>query len=293
MTTWEKASESLSKVDGATRKRAREIFDAAQAAGYDIWYMWGYDNDPSNTEHHSGRALDLMVKNHETGQWIRDYIWRNRERLSVQHVIWEQHITSTVTQPGVVRLMADRGNTTANHMDHNHVLFFDADYVAPGGGSTPTDPKPGRSVTEVAQAVLRGDYGNGQERIDKLRSEGYDPNVVQAEVNRLMGGDAPVKKSVSQIANEIIAGTGGWGNGDDRVNRLRNAGYDPAAVQAEVNRLMTPKGESKPKLSITQVAKQIIAGIGGWGNGSDRVNRLTRAGYDANAVQREVNRLMA
>jgi hypothetical protein len=277
VTTWEHASESLSKVDGATRKRAREIFDAAQAAGYDIWYMWGYDSSPSNTEHHSGRALDLMVKNHETGQWVRDYIWRNRERLHLQHVIWEQHITSTVTQPGVVRKMADRGSPTENHMDHNHALFFDADYVAPGS-TTPSTP--GRSVTEVAKAVLRGEYGNGNERVDKLRAEGYNPAEVQAEVNRIMGGDPVPVKTVDQIANEVIAGK--WGDGDDRVNRLKAAGYNPSEVQAVVNRVLVRKTN-------TQIAREVIAGK--WGNDPERSRRLKAAGYNPDQVQAEVNRL--
>lgn len=282
MTTWEKASESLSKIDGPTRSKAREIFDAAQAAGHDIWYMWGYDNNPSNTEHHSGRALDLMVKNEAAGDWIRDYIWRNRERLRLQHVIWEQHITSTVTQPGVRRKMADRGNSTQNHYDHNHVLFFTGAYVAPGG-STPTNPTPTKpSVTEVAKAVLRGEYGNGQERIDKLRAAGYNYAEVQAEVHRIMGGDPTPAKSVRQIAGEVLDGQ--WGNGDDRVNRLKKAGYDPAAVQAEVNRLLGGKK------TVTQIAREVIAGK--WGNGTDRVSRLKKAGYNPDHVQREVNRLV-
>lgn len=44
------------------------------------------------------------------------------------------------------------------------------------------------------------------------------------------------KKSVSEIAREVIAGK--WGNGNDRKNRLTAAGYDYAAVQAEVNRIL-------------------------------------------------------
>lgn len=42
------------------------------------------------------------------------------------------------------------------------------------------------------------------------------------------------KKSVSAIAKEVIAGK--WGNGQDRINRLKKAGYDATAVQAEVNK---------------------------------------------------------
>lgn len=52
---------------------------------------------------------------------------------------------------------------------------------------------------------------------------------------------APAKKSEDTIAAEVIAGK--WGNGSDRVNRLRAAGYDPAKVQAKVNAKL---GASKP-----------------------------------------------
>ena len=44
---------------------------------------------------------------------------------------------------------------------------------------------------------------------------------------------APARKSNEQVADEVIAGQ--WGNGDDRRNRLSQAGYDPDAVQAIVN----------------------------------------------------------
>ena len=46
----------------------------------------------------------------------------------------------------------------------------------------------------------------------------------------------PVKKSVDEIAREVIQGK--WGNGADRKNRLANAGYDYNAVQKYVNELM-------------------------------------------------------
>lgn len=44
----------------------------------------------------------------------------------------------------------------------------------------------------------------------------------------------PAKKSVAQLAGEVIAGK--WGNGADRRKRLTAAGHDYTAVQAEVNR---------------------------------------------------------
>ena len=44
--------------------------------------------------------------------------------------------------------------------------------------------KPSMSIVEVAKKVIAGEYGNGSERRKKLASEGYDPDEVQAEVNR-------------------------------------------------------------------------------------------------------------
>lgn len=93
------------------------------------------------------------------------------------------------------------------------------------------------------------------------------------------------KKDVTTVAKEVLAGT--WGNGDERKNRLTAAGYDYAAVQAEVNRLAS--GASTPKKSTTEIAKEVLAGK--WGNGDDRKKKLQAAGYNYAAVQAEVNRL--
>lgn len=50
------------------------------------------------------------------------------------------------------------------------------------------------------------------------------------------------------------------------------------------------KKTTTTKKSTTEIAKEVIAGK--WGNGQDRINRLTKAGYDAKEVQAEVNRLL-
>lgn len=47
---------------------------------------------------------------------------------------------------------------------------------------------------------------------------------------------------------------------------------------------------SSPKKSISQLAAEVING--NWGNGTARKNSLTNAGYDYNAIQSEVNRLL-
>ena len=94
--------------------------------------------------------------------------------------------------------------------------------------------------------------------------------------------DQPITKSVSDIAHEVIAGL--WGNGNDRLERLTNAGYDYAVIQNEVNKIMSRK-------SVTEIAREVIAGK--WGNGDDRKTRLENADYYYWEIQAEVNRILS
>ena len=89
------------------------------------------------------------------------------------------------------------------------------------------------------------------------------------------------------MANEVIAGK--YGVGEARKQALGSL-YDE--VQAKVNEILGAKTTgSKPTLkSIDEIAREVINGT--WGNGQDRFNRLTTAGYDANAVQSKVNELL-
>ncbi len=105
----------------------------------------------------------------------------------------------------------------------------------PTAKPTPTVKK---TVEQIAKEVLAGKWGNGDTRKQKLKTAGYDYNAVQAKVNEMCGVKtkptaAKPTKTISQLADEVIAGK--WGNGQDRINRLKKAGYDPAAVQNKVN----------------------------------------------------------
>lgn len=156
------------------------------------------------------------------------------------------------------------------------------------GGSPAPTPTPGKkSNDQIANEVIAGVWGNGQERKDRLAAAGYDYGAVQSLVNqKLAGGSSvPARKSNETIANEVLAGY--WGNGQDRVNRLRAAGYDYNAVQAIVNaRVGQPSAPARK--SNDQIATEVIRGD--WGNGEERRRRLQAAGYDYNAVQAIVNR---
>lgn len=110
---------------------------------------------------------------------------------------------------------------------------------APSPKPAPT-PSPKKSNTEIAKEVIQGKWGNGAERKKRLEDAGYDYAAVQREVERLLAKQKkPAKKSVDEVAREVIAGK--WGNGAKRVYNLTKAGYNYAAVQKRVNEILQGK----------------------------------------------------
>ena len=131
------------------------------------------------------------------------------------------------------------------------------------------------------------------ENAKKACKEGYyvfdsKGNIVFPKKEIQVAPPAPVKKSNTEIAQEVIAGK--WGNGATRKTRLQAAGYDYNAVQAEVERLMKKPEPPKPVLkSVDVIAAEVMAGK--WGNGDARKQALIKAGYDYAKVQAAVNKL--
>ena len=103
------------------------------------------------------------------------------------------------------------------------------------GGVTPTTDY---SIDAIAYRVIAGEFGNGVDRINALAAAGYDNVAVQQRVNETLQGDtvsnAPLD-NLSAIAEAVYRGD--YGNGQDRINALRAAGYDPDAVQRAVDRI--------------------------------------------------------
>ena len=121
------------------------------------------------------------------------------------------------------------------------------------------------SSRSIAQKVIEGEFGNGEERVKRLTVAGYNASEVQEEVNRMMleqGGESnedtkieTTKQNsdcrilcgigesqlyrdddIETIAAEVIQGD--WGNGEERKDRLEQAGYDYDAVQVRVNEML-------------------------------------------------------
>lgn len=94
------------------------------------------------------------------------------------------------------------------------------------------------AMLEDKIAQINKDYDR---HIEQLRDQmsAASPNVSGAggvtPTTPSQGSGTGGLKSLDEIAKEVYQGK--WGNGEERKRRLREAGYDPAAVQKRVNEL--------------------------------------------------------
>lgn len=96
-----------------------------------------------------------------------------------------------------------------------------------------------KSIDTLAQEVINGKWSSGSERKKKLEAAGYDYEAVQNRVNEILLGkssSSSSKKSIDQVARDVIAGK--YGNGNTRKKKLEAAGYNYEAVQKRVNELL-------------------------------------------------------
>lgn len=113
--------------------------------------------------------------------------------------------------------------------------IFGSTAVAPA--PTPSNPAPARKSNEtIADEVIAKQWGDGDDRKNRLKAAGYDYATVQSIVNRKLGfGTQTVSSgiSLSAVVDKVL--NGDYGNNPARADRLRAEGYDPNTVQAAVN----------------------------------------------------------
>lgn len=99
-------------------------------------------------------------------------------------------------------------------------------------------------------------------------------------------------KSNDTIAEEIINGL--WGNGEDRIKNLENAGYNYEEIQKIVNQKCQQSTLNEENtvndLDKEEIARKVIRGE--YGNGNERKKRLEEEGYDYREIQNLVNILI-
>jgi hypothetical protein len=255
----------------------------------------------SSSRSNDNQAITVEVSNCEYGgDWkISDKAWNSLVKLAVDVC---RRYNFRLVYDGTPNGSLTRHNMFANtscpgkYLQSRFQELADTVNAQLDGGDTPTPALSAakKSNEEIAEEVIAGKWGNGEDRKNRLTNAGYNYSTIQSIVNQKLGGDTstskPTLKSNGTIAQEVI--NGAWGNGEDRKNRLIAAGYDYSAIQDLVNKKLGVSFDSSSnKKSNETIANEVIQGK--WGNGQDRNNRLTAAGYDYSAIQTIVNKKLS
>lgn len=255
-------------------------------------YAWACGNTEGNQ-----RSISIEMCNEATnGAWpVSETTWRSAARLAGW--LFAKVIGTRPTTSNLVPHHHWKATTCAGpYMDAHFGDFIKVAQQAydffKGGGSAPSpQPQPsggGKSVSQLADEVVAGKWGNNPQRAIDLRNAGYDPVAVQAEVNRRVGGGVQNRpqKSNEEIAQEVLNGR--WGNGAERERRLTEAGYNFRQIQDIVNGRIAGGAPHAHTMSIAEAARLVIRG--NFGNGAVRRQHLQQLGLNPDEVQAEVNR---
>lgn len=125
---------------------------------------------------------------------------------------------------------------------------------------------------EILYRVQTGAFSkkaNAEAMLAKVKAAGFDTYMVKVDNLYKIQVGAFSKKS----------------NADAMAAKLKAAGFDTYITTKSGTAVTTSS-----KKSIDEIAREVIQGL--WGNGQDRKNRITKAGYDYSAVQKRVNELL-
>lgn len=206
-------------------------------------------------------------------QWITDSLadatgQRNRGVKFAQNNRWgrlgftdDTNTYATLVEAGFIDVdplddAADEKYATG--IAHGIAQFFGKNTVAPA--PVPAKPAPAKPSNEtIAQEVIDGKWGSGEDRKAKLRTAGYDYSTIQSIVNRKLGfGTQTVSSgiSLSAVVDKVL--NGDYGNNPQRADRIRAAGYDPNTVQAAVNARLGVKGAAPVHTAIGVGNKVVV-----------------------------------
>lgn len=197
----------------------------------------------------SSQQLDKLAVEEDCGIWAANYGANNPTG----------YVKADQMNGSVIRQYTSKGRLDGygGDLDLNYsILTLDQwkQYaLGKRGGApapTPAPEQPLRKSNEdIATEVMRGAWGNGDDRKARLAAAGYSYDDIQAIINSKY-----TRRSDDEVANEVIAGK--WGIGDDRRARLESQGYNYDAIQKLVNqKLNTPTA---------QPAVNIVIPAGAW-----------------------------
>lgn len=115
-----------------------------------------------------------------------------------------------------------------------------------------------RSIPVISQKILAYNHAGGYTLAGLTRRRQAEKALFDEPMGAskpdVKPAPKPAKKTVSEIADEVIAGK--WGNGETRKKKLTEAGYNYTEIQAEVNKRLTGKTSSSSAKAKTYTVKK-------------------------------------
>lgn len=168
------------------------------------------------------------------GYWAGIYASKNwlENKLNMtilkDYTVWVAQWSSNCTYQGSYALWQYTSDGSINGISGRVDMNYQLKELGGSLNITSNNENSKKSNEEIANEVIKGIWGNGNDRKNKLTSAGYDYRAIQKLVNQKLN-----KKSNEEIANEVIKGK--WGNQPERQKRLEEAGYNYSEIQKIVN----------------------------------------------------------
>lgn len=117
--------------------------------------------------------------------------------------------------------------------------------VFPNPGNNPSTPEPApapvpkKSNEQIAEEVKRGDWGNGDERKNRLQAAGYDYNAIQDIVNKSYKKVTPAPAPITKGCKVKFTGTKSY-SGINLASWTKNSIFD--VIEVSGDRIVIGKG---------------------------------------------------
>ena len=239
-----KATEGIGYVDKSCDGFFQKALSLGKKLGFYHFARPTANNDPireadffyENCKGYFGKAipiLDWEAENKQNVAYAKAWLDRVYQRSGVKPVIYmSESVANAYNWSSVAN--ADYGLWVAKYRDNNQ----DYNYNMANAGSRPKVKwwKFYCMWQWTSTGRLNGYSGNLDCNVFYGDGTTWDKYAGKSGTTQPVKPTQPVKKSNEEIANEVI--NGAWGNGEDRKNRLTQAGYNYTVIQAIVNKLM-------------------------------------------------------
>lgn len=272
--------ESLGNVFAPTSRRASSNYGIG-TDGRIAMYVEEKDRSwCSSSGSNDNRAITIECASDKTHPYaINDKVYKALIKLlvdickrnGISELKWKAD-KSLIGQPDKQNMTAHRwfaNKSCPGDYIYNRLGQIASEVNAKLNSGSPGSPNVKPEILYRVQTGAFSKKANADAMLTKVKAAGFDTYMVKV--------DNLYKIQVGAFSKKT--------NADAMAAKLKAAGFDTYITTKSGTAVTTSS-----KKSIDEIAREVIQGL--WGNGQDRKDRITKAGYDYSAVQKRVNELL-